>query len=138
MRYRSRIQKLQKIVFANDRLRGARQTLWWDPLDPVSTQLALKQTFDVPHTQRKYTIRILGKPPEHVIRGLAKKILPCQENLKDLSDEELDSCIERFQKACHEATNESRRKLGLRPVQWDWSIKSVGSEFNNIMTEVSD
>lgn len=116
MRYRSRIQKLQKIVFAKDRFRGGRETFWLDPEDPVSMQFALKQTFDVPHTQRKYTIRIRGEAPEHVYRAIGKEILPDKEILGTLSDEELDSCIDRFQQACLRATNDSRHKQGLPPV----------------------
>lgn len=130
MRYRLRIQKLEKTVLANDRFRGARETLWWDPLDPVSTQLALKQTFDVPHKQRKYTIRIRGEAPEHVYHALSREILPDEENLRTLSDEELDSCIDRFQKACLRATNDSRRKQGLPPVTLGVAETIAGSDCN--------
>ena len=135
MSHRARIRKLQKIVFAKDP-RGEMETIRWDPLDIESTKVLLKQT-EVPHTQRKVRIRILGEPPQKVFHALAASILPVKEVLQTLSDADLDSYMQRYLSACHDATNVSRCKQGLPPVQWDWSIRSVGSEFNNIMTEAS-
>lgn len=132
MRYRSRIQKLQKILFAKDRFREGRETLWLDPEDPVSMQFALKEINNVPHPQRKYSIRIRGEAPKHVYRALAKKILPGKEILSSLSDEELDSFIDKYQTACLAATNDSRRKQGLPPVRVGVAEIIAGSDCNAI------
>jgi hypothetical protein len=132
MKYRSRIQKLQKILFAKDRFRGGREPFWLDLEDPVSMEFALKEINNVPHPQRKYSIRIRGEAPKHVYRALAKNILPGKEILSTLSDEDLDSFIEKYQAARLGATNVSRRKQGLPPVRVRDAEIIAGSDYNAI------
>jgi len=130
MKYRSRIQKLQKILFAKDRFRGGREPFWLDPEDPVSMQFALKEIINVPHPQRKYSIRIRGEAPEHVYRALAKNILPGKEILRTLSDEDLEAFFNKYQAACLGATNDSRKNLGLPPVRVGVDEIISGSDYN--------
>lgn len=130
MTTRYRLRKIEKTVAAREGLRGDRETLWWNPSDQENgnTKLVFEQVFNTPHTQRKFNIRILGEPPRRVFHALAKEILPEKENLKNLSDEELQSCMEKYQQACHNAINESRAKQGLPPMPAGVAEKTIGRE----------
>ena len=128
MSVKYRLRRLEKAVIGRRGLLHKREIYWWEPTDPNSTEFVRKQTFEVHERERKYQIRIAGEPPQKVYDALAKEILPGKESLRNLSDQELQCCIEKSQQACHAAINESRRKQGLPPMPAGGSEKTIGRE----------
>lgn len=128
MSVKYRLRRLEKAVIGRRGLLHKREIYWWEPTDPNSTEFVRKQTFEVHERERKYQIRIAGQPPQEVFYALAKKILPVKESLRNLSDQELKCCIEKYQQARHTAINESRRKQGLPPMPAGGAEKTIGRE----------
>lgn len=113
---RHRLRKIEQSLAAENRFRRKREVFWWEPTDPESTKVAMEQTFHTHERNRKFKIRIVGEPDKSVYKKIGKEIFPDKEKLRDLSDDELNMCTEKFVLACEMALTESRRKAGLPPL----------------------
>ena len=129
MNIRARLSKIEKSLAWADRYRLSRKPFLWDPHDPISTAFVMKQTFETPHPQRRYQIRIAGGPSQKIVDKIARETIPDKEALQSLSDAELDACTRRFMDAYDQELTKSRRAAGLPPVAWHRS-RPTGGEAN--------